>query len=100
MQKFSLSDVTYKTAEVLQYLTHSLFSPFAPFSTPSKPELKLIMEVLEMVVTKIQCFVRCAQVENLTIFYREEGHKATAVRAALLTVMSYSVIVHDAQLSA
>lgn len=33
-------------------------------------------------------------------FYWEEGHKATAVRAALLTVMSYSVIVRDAQLSA
>lgn len=50
MQKFPLSDVTYKTAEVLQYLTQSFFSPPAPSPTPSKPELKLIMEVLEMVV--------------------------------------------------
>lgn len=49
MQKFSLSDVTYKTAEVLQYLTHSFFSP-VPSPAPSKPDLKLIMEVLEMVV--------------------------------------------------
>lgn len=50
MQKFSVSDVRYKTAEVLQYLTHSFFSPSTPSPTPSKPELKLIMEVLEMIV--------------------------------------------------
>lgn len=55
MQKFSLSDVTYKTAEALTIFNTQFFFPPAPSSTPSKPQLKLIMEVLQKVVYQDFC---------------------------------------------
>lgn len=97
----SLSDVTYKTAEVLQYLTHSFFSPPAPSTAPSKPELQLIKEVLETVTTlRLQCFVRCSQVENLTIFMRTDKDTKYLQQELLVAVMLQSITGHEVQLSA
>lgn len=104
MQKFSLSDVTYKTAEVLTIFNTQLFLSSCSFLNTLQATAQANNEsVRKGCIPRFQCFVKCIPVEDLTGFAGQERQhslkrdEVTAVRAALLSAVSQGVIVHDSR---
>lgn len=104
MQKFSLSDVTYKTAEALTIFNTQLFLSSCSFLNTLQAAAQANNgSVTKGGIPRFLHFVKCIQVEDLTIFAGQKRQhslkrdEATAVRVALCTAVSCGVIVHDSQ---